>query len=243
MKLAVALSLITAASASVVNLTPDNYDELTAGKTVFIKYYAPWCGHCQAMAADWEKLAGDWESHEIGLIGEVDCDDQSNDSLCQAAGVQGFPTIKWGEPSELQDYQGGRDYGTLSAFAQENLKPLCSLKNLDLCDDEKKATINELQNKSLEELEEIIDGVESKVQDEEQNFEAEVEKLQEMYEKLQGNMDAKVRAIKEEANFNLVKSIFRSMGGVMPDPLADMDMDMGDFDEDDGAYGDEHDEF
>jgi len=30
------------ALASAHELTPDNYDELTSGKTVFIKFQAPW---------------------------------------------------------------------------------------------------------------------------------------------------------------------------------------------------------
>ena len=30
------------ANASVASLTPDNYDSLTDGKTVFIKFFAPW---------------------------------------------------------------------------------------------------------------------------------------------------------------------------------------------------------
>jgi len=41
MKLAlVALALVAVASAT--DLTPDNYDEMTAGKSVFIKFLAPW---------------------------------------------------------------------------------------------------------------------------------------------------------------------------------------------------------
>jgi len=44
MKLSLSLSLIFAASAyaAVPQLTPDNYSELTAGKTVFLKFFAPW---------------------------------------------------------------------------------------------------------------------------------------------------------------------------------------------------------
>ena len=38
--IAVLLSLLAVANA--VELTADNYDELTAGKTVFIKFQAPW---------------------------------------------------------------------------------------------------------------------------------------------------------------------------------------------------------
>lgn len=40
MKLLVALSLFGTAAA--VELTPDNWDDMTDGKTVFIKFLAPW---------------------------------------------------------------------------------------------------------------------------------------------------------------------------------------------------------
>jgi hypothetical protein len=37
-----ALLLATLATASAIELTPDNWDEKTAGKSVFIKFLAPW---------------------------------------------------------------------------------------------------------------------------------------------------------------------------------------------------------
>lgn len=48
MKLSVAtfLTLISAVSASVKSLTPDNFDTETAGKSVFIKFFAPWVRFC-----------------------------------------------------------------------------------------------------------------------------------------------------------------------------------------------------
>ena len=39
---AVALVLAGSVNADVPSLTPDNYDEMTDGKTVFIKFFAPW---------------------------------------------------------------------------------------------------------------------------------------------------------------------------------------------------------
>jgi len=44
MRVSLTLALIYAATAAaeVPSLTPDNYDELTAGKTVFLKFFAPW---------------------------------------------------------------------------------------------------------------------------------------------------------------------------------------------------------
>merc|ERR1712194_976195 len=65
---------------------------------------------------------------------------------------QGFPTIKWGDPSSMEDYQGGRDYDALNKFAKDNLKPVCSPSNIDLCDDAKKNEIADLQALPADEL-------------------------------------------------------------------------------------------
>jgi hypothetical protein len=40
--LALTLAFAATAAAAVPSLTPENYDELTDGKTVFIKFFAPW---------------------------------------------------------------------------------------------------------------------------------------------------------------------------------------------------------
>jgi len=88
------------------------------------------------------------------------------------------PTIKWGDPSALEDYEGGRDYDDLEKFAAENLKPMCSPSNIDLCDPEKKAQIEELKAKSADELDAMISAEESKLEAAEEEFKKEVEKLQ-----------------------------------------------------------------
>jgi len=221
---------------AIVSLNPGNFNELTTGKTVFIKFFAPWCGHCQSMAADWETLASVWETDEVGLIAEVDCDNNDNDSLCQAAGVQGFPTLKYGDPNELQDYSGGRDYESMAAFASENLKPSCSLTNLELCSDEKKASIAKYQDMSVEELQTIIKDAQSKMKAAEDHMDEEINKLQEAYEVLmKANEDAAKQA-KEESNFPLVSAILKSKGGEVPGAETDdMDDDMDDDSDDDDS--------
>ena len=36
------LAVLSAASANAIELTPDTFDAVTDGKTVFIKFFAPW---------------------------------------------------------------------------------------------------------------------------------------------------------------------------------------------------------
>ena len=92
------------------------------------------------MKPDWDKVMAEVNGKGSTLVGDVDCT-AAGKPLCDSNGVQGFPTIKHGDPSALEDYQGGRDYASLIKFA-EGLKPSCSPSNIDLCDDDAKAEIN-----------------------------------------------------------------------------------------------------
>ena len=87
------------------------------GKAWVVKFFAPWCGHCKSMAADYEKVA----TKVGGLVGvgSVDCDQEKE--LCGAMQVKGFPTIKLFGPDvtkkgvkEPTDYQGARTTGAIA---------------------------------------------------------------------------------------------------------------------------------
>lgn len=200
-QLAFFLSLVSSASA--LHLTPDNWDAETAGKTVFIKFYAPWCGHCKALAPDWETLTHEFEGSSTKLVAEVDCTADDAQSLCNDHGIEGFPTLKYGDPSDLQDYDGGRSYDELLAFATENLKPMCGIKNLDLCPKEKKAEIEKLLAMSVDELTVAVEASEKKIKEAEENFQAEVEKLQAQYETMSKELDDGKKA----SDLGLLKSV------------------------------------
>lgn len=210
MKLTAILSLamVACVNADVLSLTPDNYDELTAGKTVFLKFFAPWCGHCKKMAGDWEKLAKDFASDKVGLVAEVDCTTEGK-PLCDANGVRGFPTLKYGDPSALEDYKGGRTYSDLSKFAKENLKPVCSIANIELCDAEKKGQIEKYQAMSVEDLKKSVEEDEKKMADAEQEFQDAVAKLQAEYQKITEDKEETLTKIKD-AGLGLMKAVLVS---------------------------------
>lgn len=65
--------LLVVSHAEVTILDDSNYTAfIQEHPYVFVKFYAPWCGHCKAMASDYEKLALTAEGKEY-VIAHVDC--------------------------------------------------------------------------------------------------------------------------------------------------------------------------
>jgi len=161
------------------------------------------------MKPDWDKLMGAFADSKDALVGDVDCTADGK-PLCEEHGVQGFPTIKWGDPAALEDYEGGRDYEALETFANENLKPMCSPANLDLCDAEKKAKIEELMKMPMDQLDAAIEKSNAESKEAETFFDAEVEKLQAKYEELEKAKTAAQAAVKS-SGLGLMKAVKASM--------------------------------
>merc|ERR1719195_1042967 len=103
------------------------------------------------MKPAWDKLMKQFEGSATALVADVDCT-AAGKPLCDANGIRGFPTIKYGDPSNLEKYEGGRDLKSLQKFAKENLGPTCGPKNLELCDDEKKQMIESFLKMSKDDL-------------------------------------------------------------------------------------------
>jgi len=169
------------------------------------------------MKPDWDKLMGAYAGSATQLIGDVDCTAEGK-PLCDANGVKGYPTIKWGDPADLQDYEGGRTYADFEKFAEEKLKPVCSPSNIDLCDDDKKAEIAKIQAMPAAELEAAIVAEEKKMEEAEAEFKTEISKLQERYTALSEEKDAKVEAVKA-SGLGLMKAVKASGPPVGNDEL------------------------
>merc|ERR1712051_848689 len=84
-----------AAASPVAKLGKDNFDAEVKTGVAFVKFYAPWCGHCKRLAPTWEKLAEKFKDNENVVIGHVDCTagDNAHRALCDSNGVNGFPTL------------------------------------------------------------------------------------------------------------------------------------------------------
>lgn len=121
----VAAALVAGAVASeftsqhLVHLTNSNFDEkMGDGKVYFIKFYAPWCGHCKRLAPTWKELAEDFKSSSKIAIAHVDC--TTDREVCTTADIKGYPTLKvFHKGEEVKAYRGARDKDSLKAFIEE----------------------------------------------------------------------------------------------------------------------------
>merc|ERR1719499_228142 len=156
------------------------------------------------MKPDWDKLMEKYADDSTRLIADVDCIGEG-ESLCGEVGVEGFPTIKYGNPDDLQDYDGGRDFEELDEFAK-GLGPSCGPANLDLCDDDKKKEISKYQAMSEADLEKSIEEKQEELKKLESDFETFVEGLQKQYEDAQKKKDEGVKAVKN-GGLGLMKAV------------------------------------
>jgi len=171
------------------------------------------------MKPAWDKLMKDFSSSKTALVADVDCT-AAGKPLCDSNGVQGFPTIKYGDPNALEKYEGGRDYDTLKKFADENLKPLCSPANQDLCEEDQLAELKTYLDMSFADLETSIKEGEKKIQDAEDTFKTELQKLQNAYQKLMKDKENTIAEVKK-SGLGTQKSVlaFRKSKGDEKDEL------------------------
>ena len=195
------------ASANAIELTEDTWDDETAGKSVFVKFFAPWCGHCKRMKPAWDSLMQDFEESDTILVADVDCI-EAGKSLCDKVGVKGFPTIKYGDPNDLQDYKGSREHAELFKFA-ETLKPGCVVDTLENCSEEEEDIIAKLKEKSKEDLDALVVAEAKEREQAQTDFKEAVERLQREYEQLSKDKESTLEDIKDRYNIGFVKQLIQ----------------------------------
>jgi len=106
-------------------LTGDNFSETVDGKDAFLEFYAPWCGHCQALKPAYKDLADRFADVPSVVVGAMDA--TAHDPPADYD-VSGYPTIFFKDATgKVVPYDGDRDPDSMADFIKQHAAaPLAS---------------------------------------------------------------------------------------------------------------------
>jgi len=138
------LFVTTLASLDVVSVNEKTFQKVVLDSTapVFVKFFAPWCGHCKQLAPVWDKLGQEVAGY--ATIAKVDC--TVDQGLCARHDIKGYPTLKlFKNKGRSLDYQQGRDLGSLKRYVTGQIED----KVVKISNEEELSKFNEkLNNKA-----------------------------------------------------------------------------------------------
>lgn len=95
---------------------------LDDSKDVMVEFYAPWCGHCKALAPEYEKAAEHFSNVDSVVIAKIDA--TGNEVDVEGVDVKGFPTIYFfpAGSSTPVTFDGDRTAEGIISYVEKNAK-------------------------------------------------------------------------------------------------------------------------
>nr|GMD64524.1 protein disulfide isomerase-like 1-4 [Ipomoea batatas] len=85
-----------------------------------VEFYAPWCGHCKALAPEYAAAATELKTENV-VLAKVDATEENG--LAENYEVQGFPTILFFVDGEHKPYNGQRTKDAIVTWIKKKVGP------------------------------------------------------------------------------------------------------------------------
>ncbi|KAI9012098.1 thioredoxin-like protein [Phycomyces nitens] len=118
-----ALTQTVMAESDVLSLTEATFDKALTADLALVEFYAPWCGHCKALAPEYETAATELKEKAVTLA-KVDCTE--NEDLCQKYEIRGYPTLKVFRNGSFVEYKGPRKADGIVSYMAKQAAPAIS---------------------------------------------------------------------------------------------------------------------
>ncbi|RDX86517.1 Protein disulfide isomerase-like 1-4, partial [Mucuna pruriens] len=123
----------------VVVLKEKNFSDVVKNnRFVMVEFYAPWCGHCQALKPEYAAAATELKGENV-ILAKVDATEENE--LGQQYDVQGFPTIYFFLDGIHKPYNGPRTKDAIVTWIRKKTGP--GVYNITTLDDAQRILANE----------------------------------------------------------------------------------------------------
>ncbi|KAM7259081.1 hypothetical protein ACFE04_014822 [Oxalis oulophora] len=106
---------------------------------VMVEFYAPWCGHCQALAPEYAAAATELKDEKEVTLAKIDATEETE--LAHEYNVQGFPTVLFFVDGEPRPYNGQRTKEGIVTWIKKKIGP--GIYNLSTIDDAERVLTSE----------------------------------------------------------------------------------------------------